>query len=233
MAETSNSPVEALIGLIRAQLLDVNTSIPGRIVSYENGVARVLPTAKKRFADGDVLDYPIIPNVRVCWPSFADGLAGIKGPVRPGDRCLLIFSQQAIDGTDDRRMFDLQDAYAVMCDLGNSGPGDSENNEDLTIFFGPAFIRITASGELKINAPGGTVITTPNTINSGTLTTQGLFTYQSGMSGYGGSVGGATQIHGDIHHVDGEITSLGKTIDGSHTHGGVYRGLESTDPPNA
>jgi len=76
MAETSNNPVEALMGLIRAQLLDVNTALPGVIVSYENGLARVAPTVKKRFADGDVLDYPIIPNVRVCWPSFAGGAAG-------------------------------------------------------------------------------------------------------------------------------------------------------------
>ena len=228
MAETSNNPVEALMGLIRAQLLDVNTCLPGVIVSYEGGVARVAPTGKKRFADGDVLDYPIIPNVRVCWPSFAGGTAGIKGPVKPGDRCLLVFSQQAIDGTDDRRMFDLQDAYAVMCDLGNAGAGDSGNNADMTMFFGSAFIRLTAAGALQINAPGGTTITTPNTTNTGTLLTQGKLTYQDGMSGSGGSSG--TQISGNITHTSGSITSLGKKIDGSHTHNETG---SVTNPPNA
>lgn len=228
MAETSNNPVEALMGLIRAQLLDVNTAIPGVIVSYEGGLARVAPTGKKRFADGDVLDYPIIPNVRVCWPSFAGGTAGVKGPVKPGDRCLLVFSQQAIDGTDDRRMFDLQDAYAVMCDLGNAGAGDSGNNADMTMFFGSAFIRLTAAGALQINAPGGTTITTPNTTNTGTLLTQGKLTYQDGMSGSGGSSG--TQISGNITHTSGSITSLGKKIDGSHTHNETG---SVTNPPNA
>lgn len=231
MAETSNNPVEALLGLVKSQLLDVNTALPGIIVSYENGLARVVPTGKKRFADGDVLDYPIIPNVRVCWPSFAGGTAGVKGPVKPGDKCLLVFSQQAIDGSDDRRMFDLQDAYAVMCDLGNAGPGDSGNNEDMTMFFGPAYIRLTAGGALNINAPGGTTINTPSTHNTGTLTTDGKLTYQDGMSGSGGANG--TAISGNLNHTAGTITSLGKKIDGTHTHSGVQPGGGNTAVPNA
>lgn len=230
MAETSNNPVEALMGLIRAQLLDVNTSIPGVIVSYDDGVARVVPTGRKRFADGDVLDYPIIPNVRVCWPSFAGGTAGIKGPVKPGDRCLLVFSQQAVDGTDDRRMFDLQDAYAVMCDLGNAGAGDSGNNADMTMFFGAAFIRLTEGGALEITAPGGTKITTPNTLNTGTLTTEGLFTYQAGMTGSGGGAG--TSISGYMTHGGGNLSSNGVTLH-THTHSGVQTGLADTGAPNA
>lgn len=173
MAETSNDLVEALQGMIRSQLLDVNTCMPGTIVSYANGLARVQPVGKKRFADGDALDYPVIPNVRVCWPSFAGGAAGVKGPVKPGDNCLLVIAQQAVDGSDDRRMFDLSDAYAVMCDVGNAGAGDSGNNDTMTMFFGAAFIKLTASGQLLINAPGGTVVTTPSLSNSGTLSNAG------------------------------------------------------------
>jgi len=231
MAETSNNPIDALMGLVRAQLLDVNTALPAVVVSYENGLARVAPTPKKRFADGDVLDYPIIPNVRVCWPSFAGGAAGIKGPVKPGDRCLLVFSQQAVDGTDDRRMFDLQDAYAVMCDLGNAGAGDSGNNADMTMFFGAAYIRLTEGGALNIHAPGGTNIDTPATTNTGTLTTQGKLTYQDGLAGSGGANG--TAISGNLVHTAGSITSLGKKIDGTHTHSGVQPGAGNTGAPNA
>lgn len=154
MSESSNSVIESLQGFINARLLDVNTSIPGVIVSYADGLARVQPTGKKRFADGDTLDYPIIPGVRVCWPSFAGGTAGVKGPIRPGDKCLLVFSQQAIDGTDDMRLFDLSDAYAVMVDLGNVG-GDSGNNDAMTMYFGAASIRITEAGAIVIAAPGG------------------------------------------------------------------------------
>lgn len=155
MSEPSNNIIDALQGFINARLLDVNTSIPGVIVSYTNGMARVQPTGKKRFADGDTLDYPIIPGVRVCWPSFAGGSAGIKGPVRPGDKCLIVFSQQATDGTDDMRLFDLSDAYAVMVDLGNVGAGDSANNGSMTMYFGAASIQITEGGAVVITAPGG------------------------------------------------------------------------------
>ena len=200
MAEQSSNILDALQSLINARLLDVNTALPATIVSYSDGLARVIPTAQKRFADGDVLDYPIIPNVRVCWPSFAGGQAGIKGPVKAGDRCLLVFSQQAVDGSDDRRMFDLQDAYAVMCDLGKTG-GDSSNNDAMTMYFGSAYLRLTESGELNIYAPGGTNIKTD---------AMSLTSTSGGASSF--------ELTGNLNHTAGSITSLGKRIDGMHTH---------------
>jgi len=229
MSEASGNQVDALLGLINARLLDVNTAIPGIIINYADGLASVQPTGKKRYADGDIMDFPVIRNARVCWPSFSGGSAGIKGPVTAGDKCLLVFSQQAIDGSDDRRMFDLQDVYAVMADLGNTGQGDSANNADMTMYFGSAHIRLTAGGALDISAPGGTTIDTPQTTNTGRLTTQGLLTYQNGMAGAGG--GSITQISGSIVHTGGSITSLGNKIDGSHTHPDPQGG--NTGAPNA
>jgi len=258
MAESSNNPVDALLGLIQSQLLDVNTCIPATIVSYADGVARVAPTGKKRFADGDALDYPIIPNVRVCWPSFAGGLAGIRGPVREGDPCLLVFSQQAVDGSDDRRMFDLQDAYAVMCNIGTVGKSDSVNDNDMTMYFGPAYIRLTEEGALLINAPagttmhtttlqmnasGGTTINTPNTTHTGNVKTdgntaidgttlsKGTITGQGGMGITGSGGGGATvAITGTLVHTSGTLSSNGIVLD-SHTHSGVQPGPGSTGGP--
>lgn len=127
MAENID-PVDALVELIKAQLLDVNTCLPGVIVDYANGSASVRPVGSKRYADGDSLAYPVIRNVRVEWPSFNGGQCGVKGPVVAGDPCLLVFAQQAVDGTDDRRMFDLTDAYALMVNNGAAGAGDSGNN---------------------------------------------------------------------------------------------------------
>jgi hypothetical protein len=158
MAENT-SVVDALLSLVQAQLLDVNTCLPGVVVSYANGRASVQPTGKKRFADGDALDYPIIHDARVCWPTFAGGQAGIKGPVMPGDRCLLVFSQQATDGTDDRRMFDLSDCHAVMCDLGNTGA--ATDNTSLTMYYGAANVQILPGGAMALNAPGGLAINAP------------------------------------------------------------------------
>jgi hypothetical protein len=231
MSETTTNPIEALQQLIRSQLLDVNTALPGTVVSYTNGLARVQPNPKKQFADGDVLDYPIIPNVRVCWPSFNGGKAGIKGPVKAGDQCLLIFSQQGVDNSDDRRMFDLQDAYAIMVDVGRAGSGDSGDNAHMTMFHGPAYIRITESGAMEVNAPGGIVVKAPLTTFKGKVTVEQLLTYMAGLIGSGSSGGASASITGDIVHTGGTITSLGKSIDGTHAHGGVQPGGGNTGAP--
>lgn len=233
MAEASNNPVDALLALIQSQLLDVNTCIPATIVSFSGGLARVQPTGKKRFADGDALDYPIIPNVRVCWPSFAGGLAGIRGPVKPGDPCLLVFSQQAVDGSDDRRMFDLQDAYAVMCNLGTVGASDSVNDNDMTMYFGPAYIRLTAGGALMINAPGGTVMNTPNTTHTGNVKTDGTTLSKGTITGQGGMgmTGGAgVTVTGVMTQTGGVLSSNGIVLH-THTHSGVQPGAGSTGAP--
>lgn len=231
MSEPTTDPIEALQGLIRAQLMDVNTALPGTIVSYSNGLARVLPNPQKKFADGESLPFPVIPDVRVCWPSFNGGKAGMKGPVKPGDQCLLIFSQQSSSDPEDRRMFDLTDAYAVMCDLGRTGQSDSTNNTDLTIFHGPAYIRITEAGAIDIKAPGSITVDAPLTTFKGMATIQKLFSYLAGLVGSGSGGGAAATISGDINHVSGTITSLGKVIDGTHRHTGVVSGGANSGVP--
>lgn len=161
--------IDSLKRMVDSRLYEVNTSLPAVVVSYSNGRAAVQPTPKRRFADGDVLAFPILQNVRVCWPSFAGGSAGVKGPVMAGDKCLLVFAQQAVDGSDDMRRFDISDAYCLMVDLGSAGAGDSGNNDALTMFYGSGFMRLTSDGALEINAPGGVNITAPSVSNSGTL----------------------------------------------------------------
>jgi phage baseplate assembly protein V len=103
----------------------------------------------------------------------------------------------------------------------------------MTMYFGSAYLRITEAGALMINAPGGTTITTPSTKNTGTLTTEGLLTYQAGMAGTGGSAG--TTITGNVSHVGdyantGNVTSNGITLH-THTHTGVQPGGGSTGAP--
>lgn len=207
--------VDALRKMVDSRLYEVNTSMPGTIISYSSGRASVKPTPKKQFPDGDVLDFPIIQNARVCWPSFAGGTAGVKGPINPGDKCLIVIAQQAVDGTDDPRRFDMSDAYVIPCDLGIA-TGESSDNASMMMFFGGAYIKITQAGGLDINAPGGVAITTPSLSNTGTLTNSGATTLQSTLQA-------------------GQSTLSGATIAGiafaSHTHGGVQAGASQTGGP--
>lgn len=207
--------VDALRKMVDSRLYEINTSIPGVIVSYSNGRAKVKPTPKKRFPDGDVLDFPILQNVRVCWPSFSGGTAGVKGPIKPGDKCLIVIAQQAVDGTDDPRRFDMSDAYVIPCDLG-SAAGQSSDNSGMTMFFGSAFIRLTESGALLINAPGGTTVTTPSLTNSGTLTNAGAATLQSTLQAGQSTLSGA---------------SIGGISFASHRHTGVATGSGTSGGP--
>lgn len=219
MAEQINF-VDALRKLIDSKTGEINTSLPGVIVSYANGRATVQPTPKRRFADGDVLPFPILQNVRVCWPSFAGGMAGVKGPVLAGDKCLIVFAQQAVDGSDDMRRFDISDSYVIPCDLGTTGAGDSGNNADLTVFYGPGAIRISASGSVTITAPGGVSIDSPSVSNNGTLSNSGAVSMASTLL------------------VSSQVTlTTGATVGGiefaNHKHTGVTTGPGNTGGPIA
>jgi len=233
MAEQTDI-ISATRKMIASQIGEVNTRLPGTIVSYANGRAGVLPTGKKRFPDGDSLDFPIIQNVRIEWPSFAGGLAGIKGPIKPGDKCLIIFAQQAVDGSDDMRKHDLTDAYAIMCDNGNAGPGDSGNNDDMTMYFGSAYIRITQGGAVKIYAPAGTEIDTPETVNTGRLKNKGSIDGQQGIAIVGShdATGKASTCSGSFIVTSGDVIADGIGLK-THKHTGVQTGTGTSGGPVA
>lgn len=215
MAENTDDFLSSLNNLIDSKMVDINTSIEGEIVSYANGIATVQPLGNKRFVDGDVLPFPQITNVPVRWPSFSGGQAGIKGPILPGDKCLLVFSQQAIDGSDDLRRFDLSDAYALIS--GNSQNSQGGNNSDMVMYFGSAYIKISATGGLEINAPAGTLVKGPTNTFQGTINGQAGFNIQ-GVSG-----GGTMNVQGAVA-INGTITNNGKNIGSGHAHSGVQPG---------
>ena len=170
------------------------------------------------------LPFPLIYNVSVRWPSFNGGQCGFKGPIKPGDNVLVVFAQQATDGTDDQRRFDLNDAYCIPAH--NSMAGQGANNDDTILYFGDAYIKLTSAGAMEINAPGGCKTIAPSNLFTGTVTVQGLFTFLAGMVGSTAS-GVATSISGAIAFI-GSLTSNGKNISDSHTHTGVTPGGGTT-----
>lgn len=210
MAEQTNDLVAGFRSLIQSELMDVNTCIRGTVVAYSNGIATVRPSASKLFADGDSLPFPDITNVPMRWPSFNGGVCGIKGPVRAGDEVLIMFDQQASDGSDDMRRFDLSDAYAIPA--ANKMAGQAGDNDSMVMWFGDAYIRLTADGKLEINAPGGTVITSPNTAMSGAAAIEGLTSMNGGFDS------------------TGTATNNGKNIGDQHKHIGVMSGPATSGP---
>lgn len=206
---------EALREFIRSELIDVNTSIEGVIVSYASGKASVRPIGKKRYQDGDALDFPVVTDVPVRWPTFAGGNAGVKGPVQAGDKCILVFSQQAIDGTDDTRRFDLSDCYAVMVDGSTQSQGG--NNDDMVMYFGSAYIRLTAAGKLEIVAPAGTETVAPTNLYTGAITGQGGLN----ISGTHPDTGRPSTVTGSIKIINGDVEADNISLKG---HGHIEQG---------
>ena len=224
MAEQSDDFISSIRSLINSELIDVNTSINGVVTSYSGGLATVLPTANKQFQDGDSLPFPPIYNVPVRWPSFNGGKCGFKGPIRPGDNVHIMFVQQAKDGTDDQRRFDLSDAYCFPSDNGQVAQGG--NNDDTILYFGDAYIKLTEDGRMEINAPGGCKTIAPTNLFTGKVTVQGLVTFLAGM--IGSTISGAAFVLNGAVQFIGTITSNGKDIASTHTHTGVQPGGGTT-----
>jgi len=156
--ESGRTPT--LEGLIRtaieSYLVQINTSMPGRIESFdsENQTATVQPLFRRTFADDSQVDLPQITNVPVQFPRSSMG--SIYFPVGQGDPCLLIFSQRSLDNwqqsgdivdPDDDRMFDLSDAVAI--------PGVSANGQGITID-DPAAVELRNDQGLIQIKPDGT-----------------------------------------------------------------------------
>jgi len=165
MAEQTSDGLSALRALIKSELIDLNTSIAAEVVSYSGGLASVRPLASKRFIDGDILPFPVIHAVPVRWPVFSGGTCGVRGPIKAGDKCHLVFAQQAADNSDDMRRHDLTDAYALMMD--NSAAGQGGNETDMVVYNGAAYIRFGSGGDVEIVAPGGLTFTGPSVKHNG------------------------------------------------------------------
>ena len=222
MAEATNDFISAMKTLIRSEIATINTSVEGVVVNYANGLATVRPTATKRFLDGDTLPYPDLHAVPIRWPSFNGGKCGIKGPIRAGDPVLLVFAQQAIDGTDDQRAFDISDAYAIPS--GNAIAGQASNNDDMVMWFGNAYIKLTSDGAMEINAPGGSKIISPNNEFTGNNKVDGNQIIQGSTTNTG-----STAMNGGFSS-SGSATNNGKNIGDSHKHIGVQSGASQSGP---
>lgn len=226
MAESSSDFLSSMRGLIRSEMVDMNTSIDGVVIGYAGGLATVRPVGNK-VIDDQAQPFPLIYNVPIRWPSFSSGNAGVKGPVKPGDKVQVIFGQQASDGTDDGRRFDLTDAYAIIAS--NETTAGGANNEDMIVWHMGASIRITAGGQIIVTAPGGVIYDAPTNDYNGKQTTAGLITGAGGFV-IGGGSGATATISGNVD-VTGTITNNGVNVGSTHTHGGVATGGGTTGTP--
>ncbi|WP_338616461.1 phage baseplate assembly protein V [Pigmentiphaga sp. CHJ604] len=100
-------------------------------------------------------------------------------------------------------------------------------------------VQLPAGGTANLIAPAKVTVQSAvieldaaQTTITGACTVKGLLTYQAGMAGRPGSTGAAASIQGTIRVNDGDVIADGVSLV-NHPHGGVSRGGDDTDPPQA
>jgi hypothetical protein len=104
-------------------MTDVHTALSGVVKKYDPATRRadVQPSLKRKLPGGKYLDFPVIPDVPVLFPSSKKYT--LHFPLEEGDEVMLITSERGTDSWKakggkgieeaDPRRFDLQDCYAI------------------------------------------------------------------------------------------------------------------------
>jgi len=248
--ERLDDPEESLRMALEDFQSQIWTALPGVVsgVDLDKQTVSVQPTIQGSVSSADgssqSVNLPVLVDVPVCWPR-AGGFA-LTFPVNVGDEVLVVFASRCIDSwwqsggvgaQAEVRMHDLSDGFAILAPTSQPKKlnGVSNANVQLRDEDGTTFLEITPDGKARlvavsqidieaptINLNGGTVLNmTAPTINmNGNINT----------AGSGGT--GTFNVSGNLIHTNGSITSLGKKIDGTHTHGGVQPGGGNTAVPN-
>lgn len=214
------------------------TALPCRVDSVMGNTINATPLIKAD-VKGEYIEMPMLLDVLVVFPS-AGGFS-ITFPIKPGDDVLVIFSSRCIDAwfendvisvPTEHRMHDLSDGFAI--------PGIKSNPKALTDIQEDGVEMRTDDRSTYIRLTDGTIYIkgkiehegdydqSGDMNRTGKSTTSGVITGNGGMSIDGGD---GSRFSGDIEHTDGTITSLGKKIDGTHTHD-YSAGGGTTQGPN-
>ncbi len=227
---------------LEARLRDLHTMLPGIIHNYDPATqtASVQPAIKRIFTEQGGVNLPLCVDVPVAFPGGGDFY--LTFPVKPGDECMLFFSERCIDYWYERggvqlpaeyRLHDLSDAFAVVGvnSQAQKLPDVQTDGAELRSRSRSTYIRLT-NGTIFIKGNivhEGNNTQTGNMNRTGTSTTSGQITGQGGMAVSGGA---GVAMSGNIEHSGGTITSNGNNIGSSHTHSGVQPGSGNTGTPH-
>ncbi|BEM86838.1 hypothetical protein SME46J_13080 [Serratia marcescens] len=241
--ERQDSPELVLKAVADSLSTSLRVAMPGIILSFDAGAvtATIQPAVKSsvRQADGTLssVALPLLVDVPVMFPR--GGGVTLTFPVTAGDECLVVFADRCIDywwqngGVQepvDQRQHHLADAFAMVGPQSQAKKisGISTSAAQFRSDDGSTYLEIDpATKKMKIVAPGGLEVITPQADFSEAVTIKGLLSWMGGMVGSIAS-GTAAKITGMAEFV-GEVFANGKRIDDKHKHGGVERGGGQTD----
>ncbi|CAI2024094.1 phage baseplate assembly protein V [Serratia marcescens] len=241
--ERQDSPELVLKAVADSLSTSLRVAMPGIIQSFDAGAvtATIQPAVKAsvRQSDGALssVALPLLVDVPVVFPR--GGGVTLTFPVAAGDECLVVVADRCIDywwqngGVQepvDQRQHHLADAFAMVGPQSQAKKisGISTSAAQFRSDDGSTYLEIDpATKKMKIVAPGGLEVITPQADFSEAVTIKGLLSWMGGMVGSIAS-GTAAKITGMVEFV-GEVFANGKRIDDKHKHSGVERGGGQTD----
>ena len=213
--------VQQIKNTVQESLDGVHTCIPGEIVSFDAAkcTAIVKPTGKFKRPDGQKVAYPQIAQVPVHFQQSSSQESCICFPVKPGDGCLLLFSEQALDawrsGGEDfpDLKHDLTNAIAIM---GVCRQPNELMQKDSRAMLSNDEVLLKRNDDQFMQMKGGEITLQ----NSGTVLK---------LTGSGADLIGNLTVSGQIT-TKGDVIGAGISLQ-NHTHSGVEAGAGSTGTP--
>jgi len=154
----------------------VHTALPGKIISFDpaTGLAVISPSMEYKKPDGSTIAYPDISGVPIVFPQGAGQNTSIAYPVKAGDGCLLIVSEQSLDywmyqrETASELRFDLTNSIAIVGLFTKAGPGVQRacSEDAVVISAGATTIAVSKVG---VDITGDVTIKGSLTTSGGTV----------------------------------------------------------------
>ena len=165
--------VQAVNNIITSHISDMHTALPAEIVEFnqDDCSVDVIPKAKITVSTGQQFEFPRINGVPILFPCGSSQNASIVFPVKKGDGCLLIFSEQALDywknnGVSSSEMkFALSNAIAIPGLYAKPSPDIKEAIDTDSI--------IIRNGDNKISLSGAKIAISGDIELDGNLTLTG------------------------------------------------------------
>lgn len=99
MSSVTKTLAELITDSIKAQLLDLHTSLPAKVESYDPAkqFVKVQPMLQRKFVNEDPVNLPIIENVPVLFFGANAGKSFLTFPIKAGDLGFIFFSERSLD----------------------------------------------------------------------------------------------------------------------------------------
>lgn len=244
-AQLAATPEGAFDAQIEGRLKNLHTCLPGIIASFDpvSQTASVQPAIKRVFTEKGATNLPLCVDVPVAFPGGGDFF--LTFPVKPGDECILLFSERAIDlwhvgggaqAPAEYRLHDLSDGIAIV-GLNSQPKKIPDFNETDTEFRsrdGETKVQIKEDGTIKqINAGGYTELSPAGTFYvkaPAGITLDGNVTYIGNMNGQAGNGGSGNAVLPGTLTASVDVVGGGKSLK-NHTHTNVQPGAGNSGPP--